>query len=64
MLDQKEHMLRTKLGAEIEEDGPRSRKVKSIKKELDKIAAERERLDRDLARARDLTLKVPATREG
>jgi hypothetical protein len=64
LLDQKEHRLRTKLGEEIEEDGPGSRKVKSIQKELDKIAAERERLDRDLAPARELTLKVPAAREG
>ena len=56
-LDQEERMLRIKLGQEIEEDGPRSRKVKSLQKDLAKVTEERRELEDDLLRVRTLPLK-------
>lgn len=63
-LDAEEDLIRARIDKEIEKNGPKSRKLKSLDKKLDKVEQERKELREEEAELRELTLRPPAEAAG
>ncbi len=57
-IDSAENRIHDEIESRIERDGPKSSKVKKLRKELDKLVRERQRLDDEFAKASDLGSSV------
>ncbi len=57
-IDAKEALVEARFEQTIEKHGPQSGKLKSLRKDLGKLATQREKLDAELAEASALTLKA------
>ena len=58
-LDAEEALIRSRIDKEIERNGPKSKKLKSFDKKLDKVEKQRGKLRKKERELRDLALKAP-----